>query len=268
MVLSASWCITQQSYAGHDSLQPSLQLLTAFDVDQHTVDHQTCLVGDWSALHCAVRLCLYLYLCCMHHVHPSLWCRRSAINTDRDVIGLMYFQTCSPQCPFSTCCPYKLGLLFTAQIQDGPLAGVKGVQTTIGEYTIDDSEPVRQKVCCLSCPLAIVRLNLCLQNSTFRCRVLGNVFICPTHSLESLFCREGSCLHWAHGAVPMTCGNSLMHIVLMTKQGQMAFSCSLRGHDPRAAAKVVRAHWDKVLCDNATYDFDKTACQSSSGTIN
>jgi len=35
------------------------------------------------------------------------------------------------------------------------LAGVKGVQTTIGEYTIDDSEPVRQKVCSLSCLLAI-----------------------------------------------------------------------------------------------------------------
>ena len=42
--------------------------------------------------------------------------------------------------------------LFIAQIQDGPLAGVKGVQTTIGEYTIDDSEPVRQKVCGVSCP--------------------------------------------------------------------------------------------------------------------
>jgi len=41
------------------------------------------------------------------------------------------------------------------QIQDGPLAGVKGVQTTIGEYTIDDSEPVRQKVCNVSCPLAV-----------------------------------------------------------------------------------------------------------------
>ena len=32
------------------------------------------------------------------------------------------------------------------QVQEGPLAGVKGVQTTIGEYTIDDSEPIRQKV--------------------------------------------------------------------------------------------------------------------------
>lgn len=31
-------------------------------------------------------------------------------------------------------------------VQEGPLAGVKGVQTTIGEYTIDDKEPIRQKV--------------------------------------------------------------------------------------------------------------------------
>ena len=30
------------------------------------------------------------------------------------------------------------------QIQEGPLAGLKGVQTTIGEYTIDNSEPVQQ----------------------------------------------------------------------------------------------------------------------------
>ncbi|KAA6420785.1 MAG: hypothetical protein FRX49_09174 [Trebouxia sp. A1-2] len=39
---------------------------------------------------------------------------------------------------------YSVNIPFV--IQDGPLAGVKGVQTTIGEYTIDDSEPVRQKI--------------------------------------------------------------------------------------------------------------------------
>ena len=32
------------------------------------------------------------------------------------------------------------------RIQEGPLAGVKGVQTTIGEYTLDDNEPVPQEV--------------------------------------------------------------------------------------------------------------------------
>ncbi len=67
----------------------------------------------------------------------------------------MCFWTCSLHFPFSPCSLNKLGCLFIVQIQDGPLAGVKGVQTTIGEYTIDDSEPVRQKVCSLSCLLAI-----------------------------------------------------------------------------------------------------------------
>ncbi|DBA98580.1 TPA: hypothetical protein ACH3X1_014381 [Trebouxia sp. C0004] len=39
---------------------------------------------------------------------------------------------------------YSVSIPFV--IQDGPLAGMKGMQTTIGEYTIDDSEPVRQKI--------------------------------------------------------------------------------------------------------------------------
>ena len=50
------------------------------------------------------------------------------------------------------------------QIQEGPLAGVKGVQTTIGEYTIDDSEPIRQKVhfTLACCPLR----SRCIHNET------------------------------------------------------------------------------------------------------
>lgn len=32
------------------------------------------------------------------------------------------------------------------QIQDGPLAGIKAMQSTIGEYTVDNDEPTKQKV--------------------------------------------------------------------------------------------------------------------------
>ena len=32
------------------------------------------------------------------------------------------------------------------QFHDGPLAGIKGVQSTIGDYTVDDAEPSKQKV--------------------------------------------------------------------------------------------------------------------------
>ena len=32
------------------------------------------------------------------------------------------------------------------QIQDGPLAGIEAMQSTIGEYTVDDEEPTKQKV--------------------------------------------------------------------------------------------------------------------------
>ncbi len=107
------------------------------------VDDHTDLPCAWLlaciALHCPLCLCLYCVACTM---------------SDSTSIGLIYFHAF--HFFFSACSLYFLDFLFTAQIQDGPLTGVKGVQTTIGEYTIDDSEPVRQKVCCLSCPIAVV----------------------------------------------------------------------------------------------------------------
>ena len=37
-------------------------------------------------------------------------------------------------------------MLAAMQFHDGPLAGIKGVQSTIGDYTVDDAEPSKQKV--------------------------------------------------------------------------------------------------------------------------
>ena len=38
-------------------------------------------------------------------------------------------------------------VLCVIQIQDGPLAGIQALQSTIGQYTVDDNEPTKQKVC-------------------------------------------------------------------------------------------------------------------------
>lgn len=39
---------------------------------------------------------------------------------------------------------YQVNIPFT--FHDGPLAGIKGVQSTIGDYTVDDAEPSKQKI--------------------------------------------------------------------------------------------------------------------------
>ena len=123
------------------------------------------------------------------------------------------------------------------------MAGVKGVQTTIGEYTIDDSEPVRQKVCSLPCPPAVVRLNICLRNSTFRCKARVGMLLRPTHSLGFPFCCETSCLRMS----PCSCAHDLW------KQPYEHCACnrawpSAVVFDPLA---VLPAHWAICFHDNA-----------------
>lgn len=39
--------------------------------------------------------------------------------------------------------PFVIAVL---QFQDGPLQGIKGMQSTIGDYNLDDAEPTKQKV--------------------------------------------------------------------------------------------------------------------------
>jgi len=151
--------------AGQDSLQShrtgqfsitSLLLPTTINVDDRTDSPcawlLACIALQCPSVSVSVPVSVSVW-CCMHHIQRNLWYLVSTMHID--VMGFSSSDLIT-SFPFSFCCLNKSGCSFIMQIQDGPLAGVKGVQTTIGEYTIDDSEPVRQKVCNVSCPLGIV----------------------------------------------------------------------------------------------------------------
>ena len=83
------------------------------------------------------------------HFDPFVLVRADAGTSAMQAIAMQTAHTSLPPCPKPPFPPPPTippePCLFL-QIQDGPLAGIEAMQSTIGEYTVDDDEPTKQKV--------------------------------------------------------------------------------------------------------------------------